>query len=1278
MYLKSLTLQGFKSFCDRTPFEFSGGITAIVGPNGCGKSNLVDALKWIFGEQSPKDLRGQEMRDVIFAGTDTRKPLGFAEVIVVFDNSDGILNSERSEVSITRRLYRSGESDYRMNGGKCRLKDIRELLAGTGIGTESYSILEQGKLDLLLQTTPRERRLIFEEAAGISRFRAKRDESLRRLARTEDLLLRINDLLSEIEKRIRSVRIQAGRAKRYREIEAALRAGRLRLAWYDLVRLYRERAEWTFRRFLAAGKIRETEGKKAELETEVGSRRRRCAEAEREVNTLGARLQNVRSQQISLGDTIQVTEKRIEELGAAHERWVREAEEGKSHLAGYERELEGLESECGEAENAELGLREKRRRGEEELQGAVKELKEREEELSREREALVEILESLTSLRNEHSRAEAAENLAENRLERLRGEGERVRRQFALALWEEGTARNRLSAVLFEKRRNLEVRREVEAAARDEAGRLAEREREWAETRARIQAVTSRRELLERLLADLEGVNESAKKAVRAARSGELPQVKGLLAELIAVDPAYARGIEGVLGPWAQAIVVSTKKDLEAVKAFLGEEAAFAAVAVEEVSEARAVVPAAARGVGTALEGRLGAGEPESEAQEAAPQGASLRVETPPQIPPGPFADYRGGALRRNRGLVLGERRGTLDLERTRTEGGTPRPELPFRYRRAVEVIEVPRELRAIVEAILHRTLVVEEEIWGRLGAADAAGWRVVSARGAIREPWGGLRWGSPSGVLVRRTELNQCAEELTWLETREKRLSEEIGARKVHLERLNDRLSHISRRDTALVGRIHALEETVKQVDNRKADLLLQSDVVEKERRSLTSELEILREKRRALRQALTERERERWALEERVAAGEKRLHEAVEERRRREGAIAELRVKEAAARENLRRLREARERLLGLLEERRRHVEEAEKECARTAELAQRAREELVGLRDDLQTKIREESEVEHALRDARGELEKLIEELRGAEERLGDVERLLEEKRSELGEIQLEERELAVKADNVADGVLEEYGIDLRAVARGEIVSEELEELTSRPAEEGLREKVAELKDKLAKHGNVNLAAIEELRELEDRFGQLAAQRDDLVRARTSFHNAINDLNRKSRKLFAETFRAVNSAFGELFRKAFGGGKAELLLEEGQDILTAGIEIIARPPGKKPASVRLLSGGERTLTTLVLLFALLRVKPTPFVVLDEVDAPLDEANIRRFLVLLDEFTDRTQFLLITHNKLTMVKSNRLIGVTMEEKGVSKKIAINLKRLDEELEAAGIEAVK
>ncbi|HNR98968.1 MAG TPA: AAA family ATPase [Planctomycetota bacterium] len=1304
MYLKRLTLHGFKSFADRTAFDFSGGMTSIVGPNGCGKSNVVDALKWILGNQSPKEMRGSEMKDVIFAGTTTRRALGFAEVALIFDNEDRRLPTDHAEVAVERRLFRSGESEYRLNGMKCRLKDIRDLFTDTGIGQESYSILEQGKIDLLIQSSPVERRVIFEEAAGISRYRIRREEALRQLVRTEENLARLNDLVAELETRIRGVRIQAGRARRYRELEAELRRLRLRLGWEDLARIIRERAEQETRRNLVHEDIAGMDAEREALQNDLRrwEEERRAAEEERHARA--GELGNARGTQQSISETITVTETRIAELTAAGERWAREARDAREAIDQDSGKIAALDAECLGAEAEERATAQIAAAREGELAAVIADLGRGEEALRDARRALVDTLDALTGLRNRHSRVEADSRIAAARLERLRGDEARVREAAALCAAEEAEARNSLAAVAAERAGAEEARARLLADVEREERRLEDKTRQHGETTARLRSLAARRDLLARLLADLDGVNESTRRLIQAARQGALPQVRGLLAEQLGVDAGDARAIESALGPWAQAVIVATREDLDAVRAFLGPDAAFAAIclgAIEAPSDPAAqAAPEPAPGAE-----RDGADCPEvplSDGVAADPVPGFVTIFDPqpePLPPPAPASSMPGrvlvdfwaaafagepmAACNCPPAVVLEEtspqaaspacapapetvepaRAGAAAAEASSAACAAPvRPSFP--HRTARELVACPPELEDAVGAILARTLLVEDPVWERV--ARCPGWQLVSSSGAVKEPWGGRRWGAPVGVLVRRTELSQCSEEIALLDAVEEELSRRVREQKSVLADLRQSEAAEAAALTRLHGRVEALEETIKHTERRAADLALQRDVFAKESHGLARESAGLEARRVELDGLLRDKERERLAGEQAVTACEKTVSDLREGRRGLEQAIAELRIKEAAATENLRRLREAGDRLRELREERRRHSAEAEEEQARAGRLAALAAGRIEALRAQSAAWERTAAECAAALAAVETRMRTVAAEIREREDALAGLARRHEERRRELADIQLEERELAVKAAHISQGVREEYGIDLDAFARGELEHEELRAIVDPPPESDLRERAADVKDKLARHGNVNLAAIDELTEIEDRYGILAAQRDDLVKAKAHLANVINDLNRKSRRIFAETFDALNKAFGELFRKAFGGGKAELVLEEGKDILMAGIEIIACPPGKKPSHVRLLSGGERTLTTLTLLFAVLRVRPSPFCVLDEVDASLDEANIRRFLVLIDDFTAKTQFLIITHNKLTMVKADRLVGITMEEKGISKMIDVNLRDLE------------
>ncbi len=1262
MYLKSLTLHGFKSFPDRTLLDFNTGITSIVGPNGCGKSNIVDSLKWIFGGQSVKELRGQSMKDVIFAGTDNRRPLSMAEVVVVFDNSKGLIPTDLSEVSITRRLYRSGESEYLINEQRCRLRDIKDLFMDTGIGTESYSILEQGKLDALIQSTPKDRRIIFEEAAGISRFRSRRDESLRQLKRTEENLYRLGDIVSEIESRIRSVRIQAGRARKYREMEQELRTSRLFLAWNDLVKLYRERLEWTFRHFLITNKITRLNDSLTESKAEFKALLETYHAAEEENRTFASRLQQCTAQQHNLAENIEITGKRIEELTSTHSKWITEAEEAQRQLSRYEEEGATLENEQKKTAEEGTQLHELDQKLQQDRADAAETLKSAQEELSSVKSSLIDALHSITALRNRITQIEGECNLSDSRIDRLENEANRIEKTKAVVAAEIANARSRFTAVSAEYHATEEKKNALQEEIGKEEQKLHEKDRRWADTKTKLHTLASRRELLQRLLSELEGVGQAARKVIHAARENRLSNVRGLLAELITTDAHYARAVESALGPWSQAIVVQSEDDIQEIRTFLGPEASFSAIVLDTI----AAFYNRFSGPGAPEEEENGNGDENADATEADSGGNapfadsasrfSSQSTAPPlspvQSPPPPGAPRRSPEAE------------TICLARSQHQRISYQlPFSPYKCKHAAELIEYPAELKEALFSILNNTLVIEEEAWETLNEHPPCPWRFVNKKGGIFEPWGGVRWGTPTGVLVRRTELTHCIEEIAWLESVEENLSSEVSNKKNLLVKLKQTREEYTRKQTNLHGRIQALDELIKQVTNRHADLLLQQDVSRKERQSLAAERRTLEAGKDELTASVHKQEKTRVSLEQNVTFLEEQVQTCANRRQENESRLSELRANMAAHKEKQHHLTEACARIQRLIEEKTRYIEETEKEKNAVSSRREDATAELNRIKENLEKQQEEEKELTGCLGESTEQVQQLKMQKEEQEKDLEDLESTIDERRRELSEIQLEERELIVKAQTIIQNIQEQYGINLKVELCSRRHNEVFDSIEEPVDMEELRKRVKELKQKLDRHGNVNLEAIDELKALEERFDYLASQRDDLVQARTRLGNVIKDLNRKSRRLFAETFERVNSAFSELFRKAFNGGRAELELEEGEDVLNAGISITARPPGKKTSSVKLLSGGERTLVTLVLLFAVLRVKPAPFCVLDEVDAPLDEANIRRFLVLVGEFITNTQFLIITHNKLTMTSSNELIGITMEEKGVSKTISIDLK---------------
>jgi chromosome segregation protein len=1176
MRISRIRLQGFKSFARKTEFVLDPGITAIVGPNGCGKSNVIDAVKWVLGEQKPSSLRAKEMMDVIFAGTESRKPVGMAEVAVVFDNEDGKLPIDRPEVVLTRRLYRSGESEYLLNGEACRLKDLRETLMDTGSGLDALSIMEQGRIDAILTANPAERRVVFEDAAGIGRFKARRKETLRRLERIGDDLTRLRDVIEITEKQLRSLRYQASRATRYREYSEELRKKRVTWALYRYHLLLTEREELSARLTEAADReekvsrelralIGDLSGEEATFE-QLGAK---VAEAETALLTLDAEIRSDRERaEHSLKMTgeladrvkwyeeeIRVTERRITEMGT-------EKDGLGGDLAALAAEVTLRESELRTAEEAIATAR---------AAEASRELDLR--NLRQERVGVVQrgvsVRNRRSTLRSEIAGGEALEQrisvrrsaLIEER-EGLTGEREEAARDHeAKAAKESGLRENLLVA----------EQREVEFTTR-----LADLNTQVAEADRVLTAGKSRLDLLLSLKARHAGMDQPVQEILKeVARAGSaLSGVRGVVAELIKVKGADAEAVELALGACAQGIVTECLDD--------------ALVAIAWLKEKRL-----GRALFIPLDG----------VREAGPT-------------------YTGNGVARSAMLSV------------TSEG----------------------EYADLVRALLSDSILVENLDRARQLSADAGrSLRIITGGGEVLNRIGtisGGRGNSAAALLARNSEIEELEGEVSEAEERQAALREALAGLRSSRDEVREEvrglralLTEAGREAGRSASRLERLEGDASRLANE--DRVLEIELAE-----------VLRQREESARRdlELAGEEEEATAEEERIGREVEALGAALdlarEESRGKQDQRMELSVVLARSRERLagaearfagleRGIAEARE----TVQVSRREMESCEQrrvEAALDAEVAAKRSEENAGRRE------RRLSDVT-ALRT---EHERARAEILSRRQNAEDLRERHEEYRGVLEEFRLKESEVRTRLEGLLERVQEEFELDLVDLYQG-FSPEGIDW-------EELDREVAELKGKLEKMGNVNLEAIDQLAEVDERVKFLHAEETDLLSSKESLLEILRKVNRESRERFETAFVEVRENFREMFRKLFGGGSAEVSLTEGEDILEAGIEIMVRPPGRDLKNINLLSGGEKTLTAVALLFAIFKARPSPFAIMDEVDAALDESNIDRFLGVLREFTHESQFIIITHNKRTMADADALYGVTMPEAGISQPMSM------------------
>jgi len=1170
MKIKRVEIVGFKSFVDRVAFDFQEGVTSVVGPNGCGKSNIVDAIRWSMGEQNAKNLRGRSMEDVIFGGSESRKPLGMAEVSMIFDNGDGrgpAVFRDYAEIMVTRRLYRNGESEYLINRTPCRLLDISELFMDTGVGARAYSIIEQGKIGMILNAKPEDRRFLIEEAAGVTKYKSRKKSALRKIDATRQNLLRLGDIVSEVRRQMNSLKRQAQKAERFRTLREELRGLETRSA-AERYRLLQQEGSGLAQAESACQQ--ETEGLAGQLaERELRLEESRLEQVTREkAVTQGQELLFQCTAEIQKAEgRLELGQRESENLLRQQERLVAEQEENARRLAGLDADEEALRAGCHSL-GSELALEQRRLA---EGEAYLEEFADREQDLAGRLEATRS---TLYALLNELSRAGSLQEEARRRLQALEERNVRNRADAVGVREQVEEARALLAALeatlqgFRDRRTTLQQEREVlQETVQALRRRIEENENALLVRREELNRLRSRLETLRQLEQNLEGYAAGVKALL--GESAFRGRFSRMVADFMEVPARYEAAVEAALGESLQALPAAAADALEAL-AFLRQK-----------------------------EGRC-------------------TFVLPGFAPVSRFAD------------------------------GTARP--------LVELVQPRAGAEPMVAALLSGICLVED-LEPFLTVALPPGTALVTEAGetlnARGELTGGGRQALAHGLLHKRREMKELAEQVEALE-------KGVADLQAERQQLRDDLAEAEEQLRETEAALHRKE--LKVVDSEK-DLLRINAEMERlgERLEVLSlEEDQLHEERDEMERQLQdasrgreEQERQKIAHEEDVA----RLQEELQVLRRETAtvrervtslkvAVASIREREEGGRRDLERLGKLREELRG----------RAALLSGREAEGRQeeeRLRCEMERLRVEIDLLIRRREEEQGRFETVRERFEAGSREIEAQEELLKTLRSRLQQAREDLSQLQLKGRELEMQAEHLRQGILERYRLDLAEAA--------LPPAASGTAEDGER-RMQELRRLIEEIGEVNLTAIEEYQELEARFNFLSVQQEDLRQSLEGLQTAITKINRTTRKRFRETFDQINGKFQEVFPRLFRGGRAELQLTDEQDLLETGIDIVVQPPGKKLQNVNLLSGGEKALTAVALIFSIFLIKPSPFCILDEVDAPLDDVNIGRFNEMVKEMSEISQFIIITHNKRTMQIADTLYGVTMEEPGVSKLVSVRI----------------
>ena len=1180
MYFKTLELFGFKSFAHRTVIQFEPGVTAVVGPNGCGKSNISDAIRWVLGEQSAKSLRGASMEDVIFNGSATKEPVNFAEVSLTLSNESRLLPVDYDEVTISRRLYRSGESEYLINKNAVRLRDISEMLMGTGIGTESYSIIEQGQMDRILAAKPDERREIFEEAAGITKFKSKKREALRKLEQTDQNLLRVNDIIQEVKRQIGSIERQAKKAESYKTEFEKMKTLELGVASREFLtfesrRLSKEEELDELRRkeeeYLSLQETAEERCRAAreravsfdeDLKRADSEETQASADVRRDQDRVllnRERLGELAERRGNLERQIETAARRMEEFRREHDRLTadfdavsREEAEGRVFLAGVETDFAAIDSF---------------------IRGSLAE-----EETAKFR--LAQLADRKIGLQNDLAKTSAEIASLGARLRRLRQDEDTVAQEEAAlsrALESHSSAAAEAEAALARVTADKASKEAALAAALARSRAVAE---ELNDLSAEESAQSSRLDLLTGLRDRHEGFLGGVKALLeeKAAAGGGAAGMVGLLADLVKAETGYELAVEAALESYLQAVVFRSDEDVLRAADFLRPSGKGRALLVSLAFGADAAAPVPA--------GAFGGAEP-----------VLAHLDVDPSV---------RGLLNKLLGsvYVAADPRRAFELSRSN-------PAAVFVTREG-ERFEGQTVMGGSLSAQADLSLVGREQ--------------------RVRE--------TAEALAAKETELQAARAEEAGLTEAVRALADHALAAQAAASELRGKERHTDENRRKLVSELETLRTEVAELTGRERTLLAAEETLNRDFYSLAEEDKRLGEAVLGLRTSVREKADEKEALLVRLTETRSRQSHCTARREKIEKdkawALEALANEEAQGALHAREAEEAGLRK-GSLER-----ENADLE-ARIADLSRRRDELLLradGIRRD---------------RDA------VTAELAALERERDEAATASREARDRAHQFELEQAQLRFEIDRLKERIFNAYQVDLLVQREAAAAEEAL----SAPADldtEGAKAQIQALREKLARMGPVNLVAIEEFEELKSRYDFLNQQQTDLVQAKEDLQKAIQKINRTTRELFVETFEKVQKSFSEYYKLLFGGGSAEIFLLDENDVLESGIEIVARPPGKKLQSISLLSGGEKSLTAVALVFSLFKVKPSPFCVLDEIDAPLDESNVERFCNVLREFIAGSQFILITHNKRTMNLADALYGVTMEQTGISKIVSVKL----------------
>ena len=1179
MYLKSIEVQGFKSFANKIVFDFHNGITGIVGPNGSGKSNVADAVRWVLGEQSAKQLRGASMQDVIFAGTENRKPLSYAYVAITMDNADHQLAIDFEEVTVARRVYRSGESEYLINGSPCRLKDVTELFYDTGIGKEGYSIIGQGQIEKILSGKPEERRELFDEAAGIVKYKKRKATAQKKLENERENLVRVNDILSELERQVGPLEKQAEKAKIYLKKKEELKTYDVNMFLLEMERIESALNEIKEKYEIANQEYQEANESYENIKSEYEKMEQDIADMDEKINSIRENMNqsrltkgNLESQINLLNEQIRSAENTDELMQSRLDALDKEKEERFSYKAEYESEKFALDEQVAEIEG-------KRQEAKAVLDSIQSEISHCTEEIERGKSEIIELLNNKASIK---ARQQRFDTMAEQ---------VNIRKaQLNQRLLSRKSEEADLDAVLQEYQKELEDVNANIKNLRSLAAEMEEQKNSWQKKAAQTsheleEAVTefhkaqSKLESLKNIAERYDGYGNSIRKVME--QKAENKGLLGVVSDLIQVDKKYETAIETALGGNIQNIITEDEDTAKKMIAYLKEN-------------------------------RLG-------------RATFL-----------PLTSVDGKGNFKNQDAL--NEPGVIGLANT--------------------LVKCDKKYDGIAAYLLGRVIVTEHIDYAiALAKKNHYSLHIVTLEGEYLSPGGSMTGGAfknTSSLLARKREIEEFEQKVARLEDKIKEYRNRLEEIKTAQSLLNDDMEE----NKAKLQEQYILQNTAKlnveratqqktESENVFAGLMLENNEIEKQLREINENKDKIAEEIAYAKNRETEIQEENIKLQKILEENAGKEEAALK-------AVSDIQVEEAGIRQKAEFVLENLARVNAEIQKYEQERDRVMGEAKDAKVDAERKRQDIEAIRQTILASDENYATQEASLKENIAKKEEMSAIYKGFFQKQEDVSKKISNLDKEIFRLNSQREKLEESSENQTNYMWEEYELTPHAALN--LKNEEYGDLPE------LKKLIAGIKDDIRKLGDVNVNAIEDFKEVSERYSFLKTQHDDLVEAEQTLIGIIEELDAGMRKQFMEKFTEIQREFDLVFKELFGGGKGTLELVEDEDILECGIRINAQPPGKKLQNMMQMSGGEKSLTAICLLFAIQNLKPSPFCLLDEIEAALDDSNVGRFAKYLHKLTKNTQFIVITHRRGTMAAADRLYGITMQEKGVSTLVSVNL----------------